>query len=329
MATTDPFAELGPQLQRDRYGRPLVTPPDGGKPVPYTRCTTFVSATEDTYNLSLWSQRQVAVGLASRPDLIGLVAASKHDKKALNDVVKQAHDAAASDSAANTGTAIHQFAEQLDRGQIALADVPEQYRDDLAAYLDVTAGWTHRHIEEFMVLDEFKIGGTPDRLSVLPDGRLVVADIKTGGIDFGMGKIAGQIAAYAHSLLYDIGTGMRHPIEVDRKTGIVIHVPAGTGTARLVEVDLEAGWDNVQLCAQVREWRARKNLARDYINPVAGMQPVVDDTPTHADTIMAEIAACDDVEQLNGVYALHMGTWKDIHTEAATQRKAALIGGAA
>jgi hypothetical protein len=35
---------------------------------------------------------------------------------------------------------------------------------------------------------------------------------------------------------------------------------------------------------------------------------------------MDEIAACDDVEQLNGVYALHMATWHDRHTAAAAER---------
>ena len=29
-------------VPRDRYDRPLIRPPDDGKPVPYTRCTTYV-----------------------------------------------------------------------------------------------------------------------------------------------------------------------------------------------------------------------------------------------------------------------------------------------
>ncbi|MGK3946754.1 hypothetical protein ABK046_51375, partial [Streptomyces caeruleatus] len=77
--TTDPFAELGPQLERDRYGRPLVVPADGGKKVAYTRCTTFVGAAEDTFPLSQWQQRQVAVGLSKRPDLVSLAASAEGD----------------------------------------------------------------------------------------------------------------------------------------------------------------------------------------------------------------------------------------------------------
>lgn len=294
MSAPDPFAELGPQLERDRYGRPLVVPADGGKKVAYTRCTTFVGAAEDTYNLSQWSQRQVAIGLAKRPDLMGLVAAAGDDKRALSDLVKQAHDAAASDKAANTGTAIHSFTEQVDRRQIGAHDVPELYRDDVNAYLDVTAGWTHRHIESFMVLDEYKIGGTPDRLSEVPGYGLVVADVKTGSVDFGMGKIASQLAVYSRSLLYDIATGQRSAVDGLRTdVGIVIHVPAGTGTARLLEVDLNAGWDGVELCAAIRAWRARKNLAREYVNPLAGMTPVDDDLPDDIDALRALWADSD------------------------------------
>jgi hypothetical protein len=45
-------------IARDHYGRPLITPLGGGKPVGYTRTTTYVSALEDTYNLEQWKCRQ-------------------------------------------------------------------------------------------------------------------------------------------------------------------------------------------------------------------------------------------------------------------------------
>ena len=47
----------GKHVQRDRWGRPLITPPRGGKPVPYTRCTTYVDVLESTWNLMAWKQR--------------------------------------------------------------------------------------------------------------------------------------------------------------------------------------------------------------------------------------------------------------------------------
>lgn len=291
--TTDPFATLPPVLARDRWGRPMIVPPEGGKPVPYTRCTTFVSALEDTYNLSKWQQRQVAMGLAARPDLVEAVAERREDKRALDDIVNQAHEAAASSASAEMGTAIHACTEDMDRGG-NMADVPSMYREDVAAYLDVTAGMTHEHIEQFMVMDALKIGGTPDRVTVLPDGRRVILDLKTGRVDFGMGKIAQQLAVYSRSLVYDIAKCERRPLDVDQSVGIVVHLPAGTGTAALLEVDLNAGWEAVQLAAQVRAWRARKNLAREYVNPLAGMTPVDDALPDDIDTLRQMWTVSDD-----------------------------------
>ena len=52
------------ELPRDRWGRPLITPPDGTTPVPYTRVTTFAKAVEDTYHLGRWAERMVALGMA-------------------------------------------------------------------------------------------------------------------------------------------------------------------------------------------------------------------------------------------------------------------------
>ena len=90
----------GKGVSRDRWGRPLITPPEGGKAVPYVRVTTLAGTLEDTYNLGKWQQRQVAMGIAARPDLVALVSAARGDKGALNAVCEQAHEAAASSAAA-------------------------------------------------------------------------------------------------------------------------------------------------------------------------------------------------------------------------------------
>jgi hypothetical protein len=255
---------MSAELARDRWGRPLVIPRGGGKPVAYTRCTTFVSATEDTTALAKWKQRQVAIGLSMRPDLVALAAAANGDKTELGRICDQAHDAAASSAAANTGTALHQMTEMLDGGLVDIDGIPSDNRADMEAYLGATAGWNHLHIEAFTVLDEYRIGGTPDRIATVPGYGNVIADLKTGSVDYGMGKIAAQLAVYSRSLMYDAATGQRTELpDVRTDVGIVIHLPAGSGTARLLEVDLDAGWANVELCAQVRAWRARKNLARE------------------------------------------------------------------
>ncbi len=125
------------EVPRDRYRRPLITPVSGGKPEPYTRCTTYVSCLEDTTNLTKWKQRMTAVGLAKRPDLLMSVAALDPDldKSTLNDKCEDAMQAAGSSAKANMGTALHKFTESVDRGETITGVLPEVTRD-VDAYVE-------------------------------------------------------------------------------------------------------------------------------------------------------------------------------------------------
>jgi len=130
--TTTPITTAAPTIERDRYGRPKVIPPDQGadaKKVSYTRCTTFVSVLEDRYNLEKWLQRMVATGLAQRPDLVLAAAAAQDNKSKLNGLCDDAIEAAKGKAAATTGTALHTLTEMLDRGQ----PLPTQSKPTLPA----------------------------------------------------------------------------------------------------------------------------------------------------------------------------------------------------
>lgn len=304
----DLFETAGPTVQRDRWGRPLIIPPGGGKPVAYTRCTTFVGALEDTYALGRWQQRQVAIGLSQRPDLILAAAAHRDDRDKLNEVCEQAHEAAASHAAATTGTALHRLAERLDRGE-TLDAIPPDYRADLDAYRQVTAEFTHEHVEEMLVHDEMKVAGTPDRL-VRWRGELVVFDLKTGSIEFGMGKISMQLAMYSRSVLYNPVTGQRTDLGINQAEAIVCHLPAGKGTATLYSVDIAQGWAGVELARQVRQWRAVKHLA----------QPL-STTQTREPTVAELIGRASSVDQLVALWEVHKTAWTDELTAAASRRK--------
>jgi hypothetical protein len=179
----------------------------------------------------------------------------------------------------------------------------------------------HTWIETLTVLDSHKIAGTPDRISTLPTGQRVIFDLKTGSIDYGIGKIAMQLAVYAHSAIYNVDTFERTAHNADKTIGIIAHLPAGSGKCELVEVDLVAGWEAVQLAKEVREWRSRKGLSKPYVARTIVPEPV------HApsvDAIIELINACDTIDALEGVYELHIGEWKNEHTAAAAERKAQL-----
>src|SRR5690242_11341562 len=83
------------EVPRDRWGRPLIRPLDGGQPEPYTRVSTLAKALDDLNQLMAWKQRKTAEGLIRRPDLLTRVAGALANgdpdtdwptKRALNDV---------------------------------------------------------------------------------------------------------------------------------------------------------------------------------------------------------------------------------------------------
>lgn len=313
-----------PEIERDRYSRPLVKPPGGGKAVAYTRCTTFVGCLEDTYNLSRWQQRMVALGLSQRPDLmLGVTATDPDDKKALNRFCEDAMEAAKAHAAATTGTALHALTERIDRGQ-EVGAVPDAYLADLAAYTEATKDLTATHIEQFCVLDSLKIGGTPDRV-VRYQGKRYIADVKTGSIEYGVHKIAMQLAVYARSHTYDVATGVRgeHGAEMDR--GLIIHLPAGAGTCELVWVDLLAGWEGVKLAKRVREVRALK--FRDLTQPFHGIPADEAEAAPEPDVpadIPALISKCVTADQVRSLWALHADAWTEGLTALAADHIASL-----
>lgn len=309
------------EVPRDRWSRPLIIPPEGGKPVPYTRCTTYVGALEDTYNLEKWKMRQVAVGLSSRPDLVMAVqACGPDDKSAVDAHCQTALDVAQSSAAANIGTALHKFTEQHDYGTLDMTTVPELYRPDIKAYAEVMrqAKLRVQQVETFVVNDAIKVGGTFDR-TVAIGGKMYVLDVKTGSIDYGMGKIAMQLAVYAHSRHYDPATGQRTDLDVDLERAIVAHLPAGTGKCFLRWVDIATGWEGVHLAGQVRAWRALKNLSEpmEYVR----VEPELSDGERR---ILDQIAAAATLTALNEIWHTHKSSWTPALTEASKARKATL-----
>lgn len=241
------------EVPRDRWQRPLIVPPDGGDPVPYARASSYGDVLEDRRNLEKWLIRTAAVGLSDRPDLLLSVAAHRSDKRKLDRVCDEAVEAAKGSAKATTGTALHALTELVDQGS-GLPQLPDSAVADLEAYRQATAGLHVEAIETFVVLDRPQVAGTFDRI-VEYGGDRYVADIKTGSVKWGQGKIAVQLAVYANGDRYDPETGTRAPLDVSREWGLVIHLPQGEGECHLFWVDLDAGWRGVELASEVRGWR--------------------------------------------------------------------------
>jgi hypothetical protein len=250
------------EIERDRYGRPLVVPKAGGKPVAYTRATTIANSLDDPAALTAWKMRMAAIGLTVRSDLLLAISAAQEDKMAINKYIEDAMEVAGASRAATIGTALHSFAEKLDLRQ-DIGPIPDEWAADLVAYQKATEQLNKIFIEQFCVLDKFKIAGTPDRV-VEYKGERFIADIKTGRIDH-PNNIAIQLAIYANGSPYDIATGRRGSWgNVNKDKAIIIHLPAGTGLCKLVWIDIAEGWKGVQFAMKVRQWRDKKGLATPF-----------------------------------------------------------------
>lgn len=252
------------EVARDRYGRPLIAPADGGKPIPYVRVSTLAKVLDSKEALMAWKQRMTAIGLGKRPDLAERAAVTDPaDKRALKEIVEAAMAAAESDKAANIGTTLHTLTEQFDKG--TLTTIPDAHYADLDAYEQATKGLQMRAAELFVVNDEVQAAGTFDRLVTLPDGRTVVADLKTGqSEDRYPHGVATQVAIYAHSHLYDAATSSRTgylpDLGVSTDVGLLIHLPAGKATCRLYLLDLSVGYALARAAVAVKGIYAAKPI---------------------------------------------------------------------
>ncbi len=269
-----PMVDARPEPERDRWGRYVIPDPETGKKRAWTRATTWAKSCSDTFGLTKWELRMVAVGLARRPDLLTQAATvtdpdNPDAKKLLNSITDDAKEAAGASVRRNLGTALHSFTEQIDAGHEPT--IPDAHRADLDAYRArlTEAGITihPEWIERICLVPGLGVAGTFDRLVTL-DGKLMVADLKTGRdvVSYGMGEIAIQLAIYANAAtVWDQVTGEHSPMpDVNRERALVIHLPVGEARCELHLVDIAAGWDMAQVCGTVRDWRKRRDLSTPW-----------------------------------------------------------------
>ena len=257
---------IGETIERDKWDRPLITPPDGGKPVGYTRASTLAKALDDTFNLQRWQQRQVLLGAVARPDIVELSAGiGKDDKKQLNNRVDELLEAANSSEKAEIGTYLHGLTEAYDRGEHV--DVPAEYADDFSSYCQATSHLHHDGIEMFVINDDLKYAGSFDRMvsSDKFDGYRI-GDLKTGAwaSSFGAFGVSLQLALYANAVLYDPSTNTRTPLPdaLSKTEGLMFHMPVGKGATTVYSLDIKTGWEWCQIAVALRKARSARGIAR-------------------------------------------------------------------
>ncbi len=280
-------------IERDRWGRPLLATPDGGRKG-YTRCTTYIDVTEDKSALEKWKVRTALLGAADNPTILRAARTVSKDwrdgkvpeqswKSRMNQLGDEALEQGGATVRAQAGTDLHALTEVIDRDGIDALPMDKMLDADymdLSAYVRETrrVGLETAAIELFVVNDDLGVAGTLDRVYVVngtfphpskPDcfvifkNDLVVGDVKTGAVH--PGKVAMQVGIYANSAIYDRATGARTELPVRKDWGVVVHLPQNTpdGECNIFLVDLALGMGGVSVASQVRAWR---NTGRKAIN---------------------------------------------------------------
>ena len=266
-------------IPRDRYGRPLITPTDGGKPQPYTRASGIGKVLDDPWGLMAWKQRVTALGVVQNADIAaGIAACDPDDKRTLDELCEKALERGGGTARRDLGTALHKLTENHDLGlDVQVAD--PTLAADLEAYRATIAGVEILDVETFVVTDKWKVAGTFDRLIRHPDLGVVVADIKTGSsLAYSWGTHAMQLCAYAHGERYDPATYQRselHPaLRLD--VGVIIHLPAGDGECSLHRVELDPAISAIETALWVKDWRNRSRRLGTVIAPVNDVETWVE-----------------------------------------------------
>lgn len=227
-------------VERDRWGRPLLYSPEGGKAVAYTRVSTMAKWLDSQAGLINWKASMAMIGMSrSKPiqaRISAIVARTENDayrenKEALKDLVENATQIAQAQGRADLGTAVHEFSELVDAGTLDWSYVPEQLKAPLDAYREVMAGFETIDTEVFVTVDTDNNGkairgaGSMDRLIRHPDFGVCVADIKTGAEEpqYPLG-VTTQVAVYSRGSRYRDGRFAGSPAFVDG-------VPNADGTA--------------------------------------------------------------------------------------------------
>lgn len=309
-----------PEPERDRWGRYKILGQS------HTRATTFAKLGSSTFALGEWNERMLITGLVKRPDLLAMAHGLdvKRDKDTLNSIADQAQETAGNKVAANIGTAYHSFTERLDAGLMTLDQVPEQWRARCGEYVEALKAhglttrreWIERTtaVRADQVSAPVPVAGTLDRIFELPNGELVIGDLKTSSnIEYGWAEIAVQLALYAHGVnthgLFDWNTKTWQHVaqtvdgpQVRTDYAIVVHLPASGEGCTLYRVDIERGWKFAQVSGLVQARQKAKDVAGVMV-PLPQPSPVATIPAPRPELVNAlSIVAAAEFQALEGLY---------------------------
>jgi hypothetical protein len=265
---------------RRANGAPLIINADGVN----QRCSrpsNWGKELDDENALVNWKLDRAIEGTARDPALQARAVAVKTDDRATwKELREAAINAGRGSQAADIGTALHAMSERWEDPDDDF-DPGEPYVSHLKAYSAEIErlGLVSELTECKMVNDELRAAGTADRVyrltkglitpdgEVLPEGTLIIGDLKTGKrLDFSKAGYTVQMAVYAASQLYDVVEDKYLPTpDINQDWGILVHLPSNEPICEAFWVNLEHGRWGAYLTQCVRQWRKDWRSGEKYL----------------------------------------------------------------
>lgn len=308
----------------DQWRRYLLPDPDTGRMRAWTRASTVAKTIEDTFHLQRWEVRKVMKGLTLRPDLYAMVQTldpdDESDKGKLNQIGKEAKEAAGGSYGANMGTAFHAFTEDRDMGRYQVPADPgldaslRAYQACLEEY-----GWdvVPELLERVVVVPDLGVAGRIDKILIPRNGGglPMIGDLKTQKtMDFGALAQSIQLAIYSRgAALWDEERGEYEAMpSVDQLMGVVLWAPViEPGTCEPWGVNLERGWYWAKHSMETRKGRNEKGLTYQLPKPARVVREDIVDAVVLDEDYWAEhftgAGSVDDLMELGRAALVSLG----------------------
>lgn len=245
------------------------TGPQAGR-MGYQRASHIGSVLSDDEGLVRWKTREYVLGMAQ---LHHEGDPGKILDSTVDGIIAYVEEERGMGLGAIQGTLIHNATDEALTHELDPEDLediyPEFVAERAAAYLRAVkaAGITEVRSEFEVINDDLGVVGTADRLYEMPDGTLVIGDLKTSNsLALSAVKFSVQLATYATGCTYETEGGIRHQpltdsVGLDPSYGVIAHIPREVGApVTLHRVDLVRGLQRARLARAVLAARSTRGL---------------------------------------------------------------------
>ncbi len=154
-------------------------------------------------------------------------------------------------TAGDFGSNIHEIVESYIGGQLKLEDIKDPDEEKaLKNFMIVTEGWSWLGAEIVVIHEELGYGGTADGIARLPDGRTMLADVKTSKSVYGEFDL--QLAMYSCAEPTD--AALRSDWK-EIQEGRILHFNKERFTWEVLERDIKYHYPYVAPLMAMYEWR--------------------------------------------------------------------------